>query len=36
MTTSANTTGLQKSLPSSWYLLDEIFAREKEHIFFRE
>jgi Rieske 2Fe-2S family protein len=29
-------TGLQRSLPTSWYLLDEIFAREKELIFARE
>ena len=36
MTASPNSAGLQKSLPSSWYLSDDIFAREKEHIFFRE
>jgi Rieske 2Fe-2S family protein len=27
---------LQKSLPTSCYLSDEMYAREKEHIFFRE
>jgi Rieske 2Fe-2S family protein len=36
LSTSSNSTGLQKSLPSSWYLSDDIFAREKERIFFRE
>jgi len=36
MTTPSNSAGMQKSLPSSYYLSEEVFAREKEHIFFRE
>ena len=36
-TTNQNGTGpLQKSLPSSYYLSEEIYAREKERIFCRE
>jgi hypothetical protein len=37
MTTNSTTpTRLQKSLPSSYYQSEEIFAREKEKIFYRE
>ena len=28
--------GLERTLPSSWYLRDDVFALEREHIFFRE
>jgi glycine betaine catabolism A len=36
MSTPLHPSGLQKSLPSSYYLSEAMFAREKEHIFFRE
>ena len=36
MATASKSPGLQKSLPSSYYLSDEIFALEKERIFVRE
>jgi Rieske 2Fe-2S family protein len=36
MNNEANSSMLQKSLPSSAYLSEEIFAREKENIFFHE
>ncbi len=36
MGTPSNSPGMQKSLPSSYYLSEEVFVREKEHIFFRE
>src|SRR5580704_11658023 len=36
MGTPSNSPGMQKSLPSTYYLSEEIFVREKEHIFFRE
>jgi hypothetical protein len=28
--------GLERTLPSSWYLRDDVFALEREHIFYRE
>jgi Rieske 2Fe-2S family protein len=28
--------GMERTLPSSWYLRDDVFALEREHIFFRE
>jgi Rieske 2Fe-2S family protein len=28
--------GLEHTLPSSWYLRDDVFALEREHIFYRE
>lgn len=28
--------GLEPTLPSSWYLRDDVFALEREHIFYRE
>lgn len=36
MESPSETRGLQESLPSSYYLSDEIFHLEKERIFFRE
>jgi phenylpropionate dioxygenase-like ring-hydroxylating dioxygenase large terminal subunit len=36
MSTPSNSPGMQRSLPSSYYLSEDVFAREKEHIFFRE
>jgi Rieske 2Fe-2S family protein len=33
---SSNSTRLETTLPSSWYLREDIFQLEKEHIFFRE
>ncbi|MBT6893724.1 MAG: Rieske 2Fe-2S domain-containing protein, partial [Gammaproteobacteria bacterium] len=27
---------MEQTLPSNWYLNDDIFALEREHIFFRE
>src|SRR6202045_455375 len=35
-TSTKGNESLQKSLPSSYYWSEEIFAREKERIFFRE
>ncbi len=36
MATASKSPSLQKSLPSSYYLSEEVFAREKERIFFAE